>query len=79
MSPSPLRVLFVCAENACRSQMAEAFAKLDFPKLLDAHSSESRPSGSVNPKAIASMRLVGDDLARHRSKGLAEVPQLEWD
>lgn len=79
MSPSALRVLFVCVENSCRSQMAEAFAKLDFPELLDAHSSGSRPSGSVNPKAIASMRLVGYDLARHSSKGLAEVPQLEWD
>ena len=79
MSPSPLRILFVCVENSCRSQMAEAFAKLDFPELLDAHSSGSRPSGLVNPKAIASMRLVGYDLACHRSKGLAEVPQLEWD
>lgn len=79
MSQSPLRVLFVCVENSCRSQMAEAFAKLDFPALFDAHSSGSRPSGVVNPKAIASMRLVGYDLARHRSKSLAEVPQVEWD
>ena len=33
----------------------------------------------VNPKAIASLRKLGYDLAQHRSKPLAELPQVEWD
>ena len=74
-----LRVLFVCVENSCRSQIAEGFAKLLGAGRLEAHSSGSKPSGVVNPKAIASMREVGYDLAQHASKPLSAVPQIEWD
>ncbi|MBL8803040.1 MAG: arsenate reductase ArsC [Planctomycetes bacterium] len=74
-----LRVVFVCVENSCRSQMAEALARLHHADLLEAHSSGSRPSGVVNPKAIASLRKLGYDLTQHRSKPLAELPQVEWD
>lgn len=79
MSAAPLRVLFVCVENSCRSQMAEGLARLLFPDVLEAHSSGSRPSGTVNPKAIASMRALGYDLSRHSSKPLDQVPRIEWD
>jgi protein-tyrosine-phosphatase len=75
----PLRVLFVCVENSCRSQMAEAFARKLGGERVDAHSAGSRASGVVNAKAIASMAQVGCDLAAQRSKSLAEVPQIEWD
>ena len=65
-----MRLLFVCVENSCRSQMAEAFARL---RGADAHSAGSRPSGEVNPRAIASMAEIGYDLAAHRSTGLDDV------
>lgn len=74
-----VRVVFVCVENSCRSQMAEALARLRHSDVLDAHSSGSRPSGVVNPKAIASLRALGYDLAQHRSKPLDALPQVEWD
>jgi arsenate reductase len=74
-TPQPLRrVLFVCVENSNRSQMAEAFARLHGGGRVEAFSAGSRPSGRVNPKAIASMREVGYDLTTHRSKGLDETP-----
>ncbi len=79
METWPLRVLFVCVENSCRSQLAEALARRDFPAQLDAHSSGSRPSGSVNPKALASLQRIGCDATGLRSKPLSEVPQIEWD
>jgi protein-tyrosine-phosphatase len=75
----PLRVLFVCVENSCRSQMAEAFARLHGGGRVEAYSAGSRPSGQVNPKAIASMREIGYDLATHQSKGLDELAGLEFD
>jgi arsenate reductase len=75
----PLRVLFVCVENSCRSQMAEAFARALGGEQVEAHSAGSRASGVVNAKAIASMAEVGYDLAAHRSKSLDQVPQIEWD
>jgi arsenate reductase len=75
----PLRVLFVCVENSCRSQMAEAFARKLGAEHVDAHSAGSRASGVVNANAIASMAEVGYDLGVQRSKSLPEVPQIEWD
>jgi protein-tyrosine-phosphatase len=67
------RVLFVCVENANRSQMAEAFARMLGGADVEALSAGSRPSGVVNPKAIRFMSEVGYDLATHRSKSLDEI------
>lgn len=73
------KVLFVCVENSCRSQIAEAFAKIHGKGLIEAYSSGSNPSGVVNPKAIASMKEVGYDLSKHDSVGLDKIPQEEYD
>jgi protein-tyrosine-phosphatase len=73
------RLLFVCVENSCRSQIAEAFARIHGKGKLEVYSAGSRPSGKVNPKAIESMREVGYDLARHESKSLDEIPSGEYD
>ena len=75
----PKRVLFVCVENSCRSQLAEAFTRIHGGDAIEAYSAGSRPSGEVNPKAIAAMRELGYDLSRHRSKSLAEIPGVEYD
>ena len=74
MTPLP-RLLFVCVENSNRSQMAEAFARMHGTDLVEAFSAGSRPSGVVNPKAIAAMREHGYDLTTHRSQSLDEVPR----
>ena len=66
------RVLFVCVENSNRSQMAEAFARIHGAGRVEAASAGSRPSGRVNPKAIAAMQELGYDLTAHASKGLDE-------
>jgi protein-tyrosine-phosphatase len=71
------RVLFVCVENSCRSQMAEGFARA--AGMTEAWSAGSRPSGQVNPRAAAFMKEKGVDLAAHRSKGLDALPPGEWD
>jgi protein-tyrosine-phosphatase len=73
------RVLFVCVENANRSQMAEAFARIHGGGRVEAFSAGSRPSGRINPRAVEAMREVGYDLTRHRSRSLAEVPEVEFD
>jgi arsenate reductase len=65
-------VLFVCVENSNRSQMAEAFARMHGAGRVEAASAGSRPSGRINPKAIAAMAELGYDLTAHASKGLEE-------
>ena len=74
-----VKLLFVCIENSCRSQIAEAFARLHGGDAIEACSAGSRPSGVVNPKAVAAMDEIGYDLSSHRSKGLDEVSQEEYD
>jgi protein-tyrosine-phosphatase len=73
------KVLFVCVENACRSQIAEAFAKIHGKGLVDAFSSGSSPSGKVNEKAVAAMKETGYELSEHVSKSLSEIPDIEYD
>ncbi len=72
-------VLFVCVENANRSQMAEAFARMLGGDSVEAYSAGSRPSGRVNPKAIEFMAELGYDLAVHGSNSLDELPDIEFD
>lgn len=67
------RVLFVCIENANRSQMAEAFARMYGGDQVEALSAGSAPSGQINPKAIRFMAEVGYDLRQHASKSLADI------
>jgi protein-tyrosine-phosphatase len=73
------KVLFVCTENSCRSQIAEAFAHLYGKDKIEPFSAGSKPSGKINPKAIESMKEIGYDLARHSSKSLAEIPQEQYE
>ena len=79
-SPSqPKRILFVCVQNSCRSQIAEAFARMYGDEMIEPYSAGSRPSGKVHPKAIAAMRELGYDMTQHRSKALSEIPNLKYD
>ena len=74
-----MRLLFVCIENSCRSQIAEAFARMHGDDNVDVFSSGSRPSGVVNPRAIESMRDVGYDPSTHASTPLESIPEGEFD
>ena len=71
--PMPKKILFVCIENSNRSQMAQAFATIHGGKNIYAFSAGSKPSGVINPKAIAAMQELGYDLTQHQSKSLEDV------
>ena len=70
------KLLFVCIENSNRSQMSQAFAKIYGGDEVEAYSAGSKPSGIVNPKAIAAMKELGYDLTTHDSKSLDEVKEF---
>ena len=74
-----MKLLFVCVENSCRSQMAEGLARLLGGDRVDAHSAGSRPSGVVNPRAIEIMAELGYDLSPHRSSAIDDVPAGPYD
>lgn len=73
------QLLFVCIENSNRSQMAQAFARMLGGERVDAWSAGSRPSGRVNPKAVAAMAELGYDLSTHDSKSLRDIPDITYD
>jgi arsenate reductase (thioredoxin) len=70
------KLLFVCVENSNRSQMSEAFAKMVGGENVEAHSAGSKPSGVINPKAIAAMKELSYDLGTHQSKSLDDVKKF---
>lgn len=72
-------ILFVCIENACRSQMAEAFANMHGHEIFKPCSAGSQPAAAVSDKAVRAMREVGYDLSTHVVKSLDEIPDMEYD
>ncbi len=68
------RVLFVCIQNAGRSQMAQAFWEMAGGP---ARSAGSAPAADVHPEVVEVMREVGVDLAERVPHGLA-LADAEW-
>jgi arsenate reductase len=67
------KVLFVCRENACRSQMAGGFARFHFGDRLDVESAGSAPAEEVNPLMVEAMREKGIDMAYLKPQSLDEI------
>jgi arsenate reductase len=67
-----LKVLFLCTENACRSQMAEGLVNHDLTGQVQAFSAGVRPS-RVNPRAVLVMAELGIDISHHRSKSVDDL------
>jgi protein-tyrosine-phosphatase len=72
-------VVFLCADNATRSQMAQAFARMHGAEQVQAFSASVTPSGKIDPQAIDAMQELGYDLQRHRSKNVMELVDTEFD
>jgi protein-tyrosine-phosphatase len=62
------RILFVCVENAGRSQMAEAFARLYGDGKIEASSAGTMPANEVNPVVVQVMREKGINLSANKPK-----------
>ena len=73
------KILFVCIENACRSQMAEGFVNKFGRGEVIAYSAGAEPSGRISLKAIEVMREFEIDISSQESKGFGEVPTKEFD
>ena len=57
------RILFVCVENAGRSQMAEAFANHYGKGRLIVSSAGNKPADKVNPVVVEAMKEKGIDIS----------------
>ncbi len=74
----PIRVLFLCTGNSCRSQMAEGWARALLGDRVVAYSAGTRPHG-LNPLAVRVMREAGVDISHHESKSVDPLREIEFD
>ncbi len=80
MTPAdPLKVLFICLGNTCRSPMAEAIAGKLGGGGIAAYSAGLTPTGRVAEEALSTLISLGYSGESLSSKGLDDVPLMEMD
>ena len=66
-----LKVMFLCTGNACRSQMAEGFAR-EYGKGLIEPFSAGLIAAGLHPRTLAVMKEIGIDISDQKSKTIDE-------
>lgn len=66
------KILFVCVENAGRSQMAEAFFRKYMPKGFEAISAGTKPSAQINPIVLQAMKEIDIDIENQTPKYISQ-------
>ena len=77
--PRKKRVLFVCVGNACRSQMAEGFARAYGSDVIVPASAGLSPAFVVAPDTLKAMLVKNVDLHDHFPKHLQHMARLQFD
>ncbi len=66
------KVLFICAHNSARSQMAEAWLNYTCGEFFEAQSAGLEP-GTINPLVVQAMKEVGLDLSQKQTRAVLDV------
>jgi len=73
-----IKILFLCTGNACRSQMAEGWARHLKSDFIDPYSAGVSPHG-VDRRAVEVMREAGVDISGQESKHIDTLEHIEFD
>jgi arsenate reductase len=73
-----LKILFLCTGNACRSQMAEGWARALKDDVIEAYSAGIETHG-LNPNAVKVMAEAGVDISQHKSKNSSDLRHIPFD
>ncbi len=76
--PNPIKVLFLCTGNSCRSQMAEGLCQHFLAEIIEPFSAGIEQHG-LNPLAVKVMQEIGIDISSHTSKTTAELNIQTFD
>jgi protein-tyrosine-phosphatase len=79
MRKEKIKIVFICVENARRSQMAQGFAEVFGGEKVEGYSAGSRPSSTIDPLVIDVMKEKGIDLSVKHPKSLNDLPPVEMD
>jgi arsenate reductase len=74
----PVKILFLCTGNSCRSQMAEGWAHALKNDQLEPYSAGLEKHG-LNPNAVAVMKEAGVDITSQQSQTVEDLGPLELD
>jgi len=72
------KILFLCTGNACRSQMAEGWARALLGDLVEAYSAGVETHG-LDPLAVKVMKEAGIDISGQKSKHVDELENIRFD
>lgn len=75
---SKIKILFLCAGNSCRSQMAEGWARFLKSDVIEPYSAGIETHG-LNRLAVKVMAEAGVDISNHYSKHLDQLKQIKFD
>jgi len=78
MTEKKLNILFLCTGNACRSQIAEGWARHLKSDSINAYSAGINPIG-VSSRAIKTMAEAGVDISNHTSKHIDDLKGIDFD
>jgi|SoiMethySBSTD1v2_1073268.scaffolds.fasta_scaffold05952_7 arsenate reductase len=65
-------ILFVCVENAGRSQMAEGFFRKYAPEGYEPISAGTKPTSQINPTVVQAMNEIGAEIKQQKPKDITE-------
>lgn len=74
--PDPVRILYLCTGNSCRSQIAEGWTRLLGGARTEVKSAGIEAHGK-NPRAISIMQEAGIDISAQEST-IVDAAMLEW-
>lgn len=75
----PKRILFVCIGNSCRSQMAEAFARVHGCGVIEPSSAGVYPALTVAPDTLRAMAERNIDVKSHFPKSIEHMDLSKFD
>jgi len=78
MGSARVKVLFLCTDNSCRSQMAEGWARALLGDSVEPHSAGVEP-GVLDPRAVHVMAEAGVDISAQRPKHVGELDGVRFD
>ena len=71
------KILFVCVENAGRSQMAEAFFRKYLPSVFEPVSAGTMPAAKINPTVAQAMKEIGIDIEKNSPQSISQEMIVE--
>jgi len=78
LSEEKIKILFLCTGNACRSQIAEGWARHLKGDVIDAYSAGISPAG-LSARAVEVMEEAGVDISQQYSKYIDELDGIDFD